>query len=127
MTANALPPSQQAALQNALIDAKLLKATPVEADAISEQHRALNTVAVALYRFKLRKIQWSSFLQRAISAVANCCDWLQQELLRCQREYKAAPTALIISEQTAFVSGLLIDELSFIEQCLAPTPAEHED
>ena len=120
MTANALPPSQQAALQNALIDAKLLKATPVETAPISEQDQALNAVAIALYRCQLRKIQWSSFLKRAISTLENCCDWLHQELLRCQREYKAQPTSLIASEQAAFVSGLLIDELNFIEQHVAP-------
>lgn len=61
--------------------------------------------------------------------MAEVCQWLHQELLRCQQEYQAQPTSLIAAEQAAFASGLFAEELAYIEQRVTPktTPRLNEE
>ncbi len=122
MTDTFLTVSQQAALQQALLDAKVVKgATNVATEAeILPLHQAFGQIAVALYQQGIKKTKWASFLKKAISAMADVCHWLHEELLRCQQEFKAQPTSLIESEQAAFASGLFAEELAYIQQQVTP-------
>ncbi len=121
MTDTFLTVSQQAALQQALVDAKFVKGAADVADAdVSPLHQAFAQIAVALYQQGIKKTKWTTFLKKAISAMADVCQWLHQELLRCQQEYKAQPTSIVAGEQAAFASGLFAEELAYIEHRVAP-------
>lgn len=119
MTTTFLSNSQQTALQQALIDSKLLKSDTLNSDysPSAEQH-AYSIIAVTLYRYNLQKIKWSSFLAKAISTAANICQWLSNELIRCQQDYKAQTNESEIIEQSAFFNGVFSAELAYIDALL---------
>ena len=105
---NFLSQSQHAALQQALINTKLLSCLSVNSGNVpSLEQQAYGAIAVMLYRFNLQKIKWSSFVKTAINTASNACQWLASELTRCQQEYKAQPNNTIIIEQNAFLNGIL--------------------
>jgi len=107
------------ALQQALIKSKLLKSEALNSNySPSPEHKAYSLIAVTLYRFNLQKIKWSSFLKTAISTVANICQWLSNELVRCQQNYKAHPNESEIIEQNAFFNGVFSEELAYIDTLL---------
>ena len=116
MTTTFLHESQQAALQHALINSKLLTSCTINTDnpPTSEQ-QAYCHIAVALYRFKLQKIKWPSFLKTAINTATGECQWLAGELARCQQDYQAQPNDALISEQSAFFMGVFSEELAYID------------
>ena len=110
-----LSQSQQAALQQAMVNTKLLNSTSINSDNMpTSEQQAYSVIAVALYRFNLQKIKWSSFLKTAINTVNNACQWLATELARCQQEYKAQPNDAVIIEQNAFFNGIFSEELAYI-------------
>lgn len=114
-----LSQSQQVALQQALINSKLLNndaATSGNPPSLEQQ--AYSHIAVTLYRFNLQKIKWSFFLKTAITTANNVCQWLTSELLRCQQNYKAQPNDAVIIEQGAFFCGVFSEELAYIEGLL---------
>ncbi len=119
MTTTFLSNSQQMALQQALIDSKLLNSDSLNSNnSPSPEHKAYSLIAVTLYRFNLHKIKWSSFLKTAISAVANICQWLSNEFVRCQQNYKNHPNESEIIEQSAFFNGVFSEELAYIDTLL---------
>ena len=110
-----LSQSQQAALQQAMVNTKLLNSTSINTDNIpTPEQQAYSVIAVALYRFNLQKIKWSSFLKAAINTASNACQWLASELARCQNEYKAQPNDAVIIEQNALLNGIFSEELAYI-------------
>ena len=110
-----LSQSQQAALQQAMVNTKLLNSTSINTDNIpTPEQQAYSVIAVALYRFNLQKIKWSSFLKAAINTASNACQWLASELARCQNEYKAQPNDAVIIEHNAFFNGIFSEELAYI-------------
>ncbi|GAA71191.1 hypothetical protein [Pseudoalteromonas sp. BSi20439] len=114
-----LSQSQQVALQQALINSKLLNndaATSGNPPLLEQQ--AYSHIAVTLYRFNLHKIKWSFFLKTAITTANNVCQWLTSELARCQQSYKAQPDEAVIVEQSAFFSGVFSEELAYIDSLL---------
>lgn len=116
---NFLSQSQQAALQQSLINTKLLSHLSVNSEDVpSLEQQAYGAIAVMLYRFNLQKIKWSSFLKTAISTAGKACQWLASELTRCQQEYKAQPNDTIIIEQNAFLNGIFSEELAYIDALL---------
>ncbi|CAI87517.1 hypothetical protein [Pseudoalteromonas translucida] len=119
MTTTFLSQLQQVALQQALISTKLLNSYTLKSNnAPSPKQQAYSLIAVALYRFNLQKIKWSSFLKTAINTANNTCQWLATELVRCQQDYKAQPHDAVISEQSAFISGIFSEELAYIDSLL---------
>ena len=119
MTTTFLHESQQAALQHALINSKLLTSCTINTDnpPTSEQ-QAYCHIAVALYRFKLQKIKWPSFLKTAINTATGECQWLANELVRCQQDYKVQPNDAVIIEQSALINGIFSEELTYIDTLL---------
>ncbi|MET6759526.1 hypothetical protein [Pseudoalteromonas sp. TAE79] len=116
---NFLSQSQQAALQQSLINTKLLSRLSVNSEDVpSLEQQAYGAIAVMLYRFNLQKIKWSSFLKTAINTASNACQWLASELTRCQQEYKAQPNDAVIIEQNAFLNGIFSEELAYIDALL---------
>jgi len=116
---NFLSQSQHAALQQALINTKLLSCPSVNSEDVpSLEQQAYGAIAVMLYRFNLQKIKWSSFLKTAINSATNTCQWLTTELVRCQQEYKAQPNDAVIVEQGAFFNGIFSEELAYINALL---------
>ncbi|MBH0029445.1 MULTISPECIES: hypothetical protein [unclassified Pseudoalteromonas] len=116
---NFLSQSQQAALQQSLINTKLLSRLSVNSEDVpSLEQQAYGAIAVMLYRFNLQKIKWSSFLKTAINIASNACQWLASELTRCQQEYKAQPNDAVIIEQNAFLNGIFSEELAYIDALL---------
>ena len=112
---NFLCQSQQAALQQALINTKLLSRLSINSEDVpSLEQQAYGAIAVMLYRFNLQKVKWSSFLKTATNIVNNTCQWLAAELARCQQEYKAQPNDAVIIEQNAFFNGIFSEELAYI-------------
>ncbi|WP_282115208.1 hypothetical protein [Pseudoalteromonas arctica] len=112
---NFLCQSQQAALQQALINTKLLSRLSINSEDVpSLEQQAYGAIAVMLYRFNLQKIKWSSFLKTAINTASNACQWLSIELARCQQEYKAQPNDAVIIEQNALLNGIFSEELAYI-------------
>lgn len=110
-----LSQSQQAALQQALINTKLLSRLSINSEDVpSLEQQAYGAIAVMLYRFNLQKIKWSSFLKTAINTASNACQWLSIELARCQQEYKAQPNDAVIIEQNALLNGIFSEELAYI-------------
>lgn len=119
MTTTFLSNPQQTALQQALIDSKLLNSDSLNSDySPLPEHNAYSLIAVTLYRFNLQKIKWSSFLKTAISTATNVCQWLSNELVRCQQNYKAHPSDSEIIEQNAFFNGVFSEELAYIDTLL---------
>ena len=119
MTTTFLSKSQQVALQQALISSKLLNNYTLNSNnAPSVEQQAYSHIAVALYRFNLQKIKWSSFLKTAISTATKVCPWLASELVRCQQDYKAQPNDAVIIEQSAFINGIFSEELAYIDTLL---------
>ena len=107
--------SQQAALQQAMVNTKLLNSISINSDNMpTPEQQAYSVIAVALYRFNLQKIKWSSFLKTAINTASNACQWLAIELARCQQEYKAQPNDAVIIEQNALLNGIFSEELAYI-------------
>ncbi|MBB1376669.1 hypothetical protein [Pseudoalteromonas sp. SR43-2] len=116
---NFLSQSQQAALQQSLINTKLLSRLSVNSEDVpSLEQQAYGAIAVMLYRFNLQKIKWSSFLKTAINTASNACQWLASELTRCQQEYKTQPNDAVIIEQNAFLNGIFSEELVYIDALL---------
>ncbi|MEL0639939.1 hypothetical protein V6260_04875 [Pseudoalteromonas aliena] len=115
---NFLSRSQQAALQHAMINTKLLNGTSNTNNIPTSEQQAYGDIAVVLYRFNLQKIKWPSFLKKAINSATNTCQWLTTELTRCQQEYKAQPNDAIIIEQSAFFNGIFSEELTYINALL---------
>lgn len=116
---NFLSQSQQAALQQSLINTKLLSRLSVNSEDVpSLEQQAYGAIAVMLYRFNLQKIKWSSFLKTAINTASNACQWLASELTRCQQEYKTQPNDAVIIEQNAFLNGIFSEELAYIDALL---------
>ncbi|MEL0655439.1 hypothetical protein V6257_10395 [Pseudoalteromonas issachenkonii] len=116
---NFLSQSQQAALQQSLINTKLLSRLSVNSEDVpSLEQQAYGAIAVMLYRFNLQKMKWSSFLKTAINTANNTCQWLATELTRCQQEYKAQPNDAVIIEQNAFLNGIFSEELAYIDALL---------
>ncbi|MEI8653901.1 hypothetical protein P4S57_15015 [Pseudoalteromonas sp. Hal273] len=116
---NFLSQSQQAALQQAMVNTKLLNSTSINTNNMpTPEQQAYGVIAVALYRFNLQKIKWSLFLKTAIKLASNACRWLTTELTRCQQEYKAQPNGTIIIEQNAFLNGIFSEELAYIDALL---------
>ncbi|MDN3381749.1 hypothetical protein QL995_03515 [Pseudoalteromonas sp. APC 3358] len=112
---NFLCQSQQAALQQALINTKLLSRLSINSEDVpSLEQQAYGAIAVMLYRLNLQKIKWSSFLKTAINTASNACQWLSIELARCQQEYKAQPNDAVIIEQNALLNGIFSEELAYI-------------
>ncbi|WP_372761183.1 hypothetical protein [Pseudoalteromonas sp.] len=119
MTTIFLSHSQQAALQQALISNKLLNSYSLKCDnAPSAEQQTYSLIAVMLYRFKKQKITWSSFLTTATNAANSVCPWLASELVRCQQTYQAQPNDSVISQQSAFISGIFSEELAYIDALL---------
>ncbi|BDF95260.1 MULTISPECIES: hypothetical protein [Pseudoalteromonas] len=119
MTSTFLSKPQQVALQQALSRTKLLNNDKLTHEHIvSAEQKAYSLVAVMLYRFNLQKIKWSSFLSTAIKTTTNVCQWLANELTRCQHDYKAQPNEGVISEQSAFMNGIFSEELAYIDALL---------
>ena len=86
---NFLSQSQQAALQQAMVNTKLLNSTSINTNNMpTPEQQAYGVIAVTLYRFNLQKIKWSSFLKTTINTASNACKWLASELARCQKEYE---------------------------------------
>lgn len=111
--------SQQTALQQALVNSKLLSCLSVKSEDVpSLEQQAYGVIAVMLYRFNLQKIKWSSFLKTAINLATNTCQWLTTELTRCQQEYKAQTNDAVIVEQSAFFNGVFSEELTYINALL---------
>ncbi|MBB1292567.1 MAG: hypothetical protein ACJAVX_002771 [Pseudoalteromonas rhizosphaerae] len=126
MTTNFLSKPQQVALQQALINSKLLNGYTINSDNTpSAEQQIYSHIAVTLYRFNLQKIKWSSFFKTAISIASNECQWLSSELARCQQDYKTQPNDSVILEQSAFFSGIFSEELSYIDALLG-TAAQAE-
>ncbi|KAA1152613.1 hypothetical protein EU510_11175 [Pseudoalteromonas sp. FUC4] len=115
---NFLNQSQQTALQQAMINTKLLNGTSNTNNMPTPEQQAYGAIAVMLYRFNLQKIKWSSFLKTAINTASNACQWLASELTRCQQEYKAQPNDAVIIEQNAFLNGIFSEELAYIDALL---------
>jgi len=114
-----LSQSQQAALQQAMVNTKLLNSISINSDNMpTPEQQSYSVIAVALYRFNLQKIKWSSFLKTAINTASNACQWLATELARCQKEYKAQPNDEVIIEQNAFFNGIFSEELAYIDALL---------
>ncbi|MBH0019745.1 hypothetical protein I6F40_05080 [Pseudoalteromonas sp. SWXJ133] len=114
-----LSQSQQAALQQAMVNTKLLNSSSINTNNMpTPEQQAYSVIAVALYRFNLQKIKWSSFLKIAINTASNACQWLSIELARCQQEYKAQPNDAVIIEQNAFLNGIFSEELAYIDALL---------
>ena len=112
---NFLSQSQQAALQQAMVNTKLLNSTSINTNNMpTPEQQAYGVIAVALYRFNLQKIKWSLFLKTAIKLTTNVCQWLATELARCQQEYKAQPNDAVIIEQNALLNGIFSEELAYI-------------
>ncbi|GAB0110160.1 hypothetical protein [Pseudoalteromonas distincta] len=112
---NFLSQSQQAALQQAMVNTKLLNSTSINTNNMpTPEQQAYGVIAVALYRFNLQKIKWSLFLKTAIKLATNVCQWLATELTRCQQEYKAQPNDAVIIEQNAFLNGVFSEELAYV-------------
>ena len=112
---NFLSQSQQAALQQAMVNTKLLNSTSINTNNMpTPEQQAYGVIAVALYRFNLQKIKWSLFLKTAINTASNACQWLSIELTRCQQEYKAQPNDAVIIEQNALLNGIFSEELAYI-------------
>tara|TARA_R110000751_G_scaffold287739_1_gene392584 strand:+ start:475 stop:858 length:384 start_codon:yes stop_codon:yes gene_type:complete len=112
---NFLSQSQQAALQQAMVNTKLLNSTSINTNNMpTPEQQAYGVIAVALNRFNLQKIKWSLFLKTAIKLATNVCQWLATELTRCQQEYKAQPNDAVIIEQNAFLNGVFSEELAYI-------------
>ncbi|MEM5514981.1 hypothetical protein WNY79_19025 [Pseudoalteromonas sp. AS84] len=112
---NFLCQSQQAALQQALINTKLLSRLSINSEDVpSLEQQAYGAIAVMLYRFNLQKVKWSSFLKTAINTASNACQWLSIELARCQQEYKAQPNDAVIIDQNALLNGIFSEELAYI-------------
>ncbi|MBG9994380.1 hypothetical protein I6F50_04830 [Pseudoalteromonas sp. NZS127_1] len=112
---NFLSQSQQAALQQAMVNTKLLNSTSINTNNMpTPEQQAYGVIAVALYRFNLQKIKWSLFLKTAINTASNACQWLSTELTRCQQEYKAQPNDAVIIEQNALLNGIFSEELAYI-------------
>ncbi|MBH0041603.1 hypothetical protein [Pseudoalteromonas sp. SWXJZ10B] len=112
---NFLSQSQQAALQQAMVNTKLLNSTSINTNNMpTPEQQAYGVIAVALYRFNLQKIKWSLFLKTAIKLTTNVCQWLATELTRCQQEYKAQPNDAVIIEQNALLNGIFSEELAYV-------------
>lgn len=112
---NFLSQSQQTALQQAMVNTKLLNSTSINTNNMSTpEQQAYGVIAVVLYRLNLQKIKWSLFLKTAIKLATNVCQWLATELTRCQQEYKAQPNDAVIIEQNALLNGIFSEELAYI-------------
>ena len=119
MTTTFLSKPQQVSLQQALFNSKLLNNDAVTGgNQPSQEQQAYGRIAVMLYRFNLQKIKWPSFLKTAITAAAEECSWLANELNRCQQSYQAQPNDALIFEQNAFFSGIFSEELAYIDTLL---------
>ena len=116
---NFLSQSEQIALQQALVNTKFLHNTSINSDNVpSPEQHAYSTIAVLLYRFNLQKIKWSSFLKTATNTATNTCQWLADELVRCQQEYKKQSNEAVIIEQNALLNGIFSEELAYIDALL---------
>ncbi|MBH0057236.1 hypothetical protein I6F65_09695 [Pseudoalteromonas sp. SWXJZ94C] len=116
---NFLSQSEQIALQQALVNTKFLHYTSINSDNVpSPEQHAYSTIAVLLYRFNLQKIKWSSFLKTATNTATNTCQWLADELVRCQQEYKKQSNEAVIIEQNALLNGIFSEELAYIDALL---------
>ncbi|WP_166111722.1 hypothetical protein [Pseudoalteromonas sp. Z9A5] len=116
---NFLSQSEQIALQQALVNTKSLHNTSINSDNVpSPEQHAYSTIAVLLYRFNLQKIKWSSFLKTATNTATNTCQWLADELVRCQQEYKKQSNEAVIIEQNALLNGIFSEELAYIDALL---------
>lgn len=119
MTTTFLTPSQQVAIQEALINTKLLKNVSLNDEPPAHNKtQCYSYIAVTLYRFNLQKIKWSTFLKIAIKTVNSACQWLENELARCHKDYKNQPDDITIGEQKAFFSGIFSEELIFIDSLI---------
>lgn len=119
MTTTFLSNPQQTALQQALLNSKLLNnCTTTSNDPPSSEQHAYSNIAVTLYRFNLKQVTWPSFLTIAITTVADACPWLSSELIRCQQNYQTEPNDVLISEQSAFFNGIFSEELAYIASIL---------
>ena len=114
-----LSQSEQIALQQALVNTKFLNRTSINSDKVpSPEQHAYGVIAITLYRFNLQKIKWSSFLKTAINTAKNTCQWLADELIRCQKEYKNQMNEAVTIEQNALLNGVFSEELAYIEVLL---------
>jgi hypothetical protein len=114
-----LSQSEQVALQQALVNTKFLNGASINSDKVpSPEQHAYSVIAITLYRFNLQKIKWSSFLKTAINTATNNCQWLADELIRCQKEYKNQMNEAAIIEQNALLNGVFSEELAYIEALL---------